>query len=186
MKLVLPLILTPLGLAVGLAAGQFLKPAEVKGETPPVEANGAEKATSAEAAKPEGEVETAFRDEPAAEAEPSHPPDADAPPSEYVKLNRQFVVPVIEGGRVAAMMVLSLAVEVPEGGSDAVFSHEPKLRDAFLRVLFTHAQSGGFSGVFTRPEAMADLRGSLLLAARKVLGASVHEILLTNLVRQDV
>ena len=68
---------------------------------------------------------------------------------EYVKLNNQFVVPVVEDGRVAAMVVLSLSLEVEAGNTEAVYQREPKLRDAFLQVLFDHANVGGFCGSFT-------------------------------------
>ena len=35
---------------------------------------------------------------------------------EYAKLNNQFVVPIVEEGRVAALVVMSLNVEVTAGG----------------------------------------------------------------------
>ena len=54
--------------------------------------------------------------------------DADAPegnqPStaviqpDYVKLNNQFIVPVVDGGRVASMVVLSLSLEVAPGETE--------------------------------------------------------------------
>ena len=103
-----------------------------------------------------------------------------------MKIERQFVVPVLEDERVSSLVVLSLAVEVDAGESDIVFEHEPKLRDAFLSVLFTHAQSRGFDGDFTQERRLEDLRGSLTNAAQEVLGKRAHGILLTGIVRQDI
>lgn len=113
-------------------------------------------------------------------------PPAPAVPPEYVKLPSQFVVPVMEGGRVGSLVVMTLSLEVPAGGTDAVFAREPKLRDEFLRVLFDHANAGGFRGTFTEGGTLIALRRALLEAARKVMGAEgVGDILITDIVRQD-
>ena len=122
---------------------------------------------------------------------PDPAPEAAAPPApvvppEYVKLPSQFVVPVMEGGRVGSLVVLTLSLEVPAGGTDAVFAREPKLRDEFLRVLFDHANAGGFRGTFTEGGTLIALRRALLEAARKVMGAEgVGDVLITDIVRQD-
>ena len=110
---------------------------------------------------------------------------SEEPLHDYVKLNNQFVIPVVENGRVAALVILSLSLEVPPGGSDTVFAAEPKLRDAFLRVLFDHANSGGCSGSFTEGAALAPLRTALLEAGQTVLGAKLTAVLIGDIVRQD-
>lgn len=158
-KLLIPIILALVGLAGGLFAGHSMKPAPEEPE------DGAEAAEAAP--EPEPEVSPAAL-------------------SEYVKLDRQFIVPVIVDEKVNALMVITMAIEVAEGGPDPVFAQEPKLRDEFLRVLFLHAQSGGFSGAFTEPRVMEDLRASLTSSARSILGSNVKAVLLTNIVRQDL
>ncbi len=161
-KLLIPVVLALVGLAGGLFAGHSMKPAPEPEE--------GEAAEAAEAA-------------PAPEPEPA--PDA---PGEYVKLDRQFIVPVIADEKVGALMVLQMAVEMaPDaGGSAPVFDQEPKLRDEFLRVLFLHAQSGGFDGAFTEPRVMDDLRASLTSTARRVIGPGVRAVLITSIIRQDI
>lgn len=104
---------------------------------------------------------------------------------EYVKLPSQFVVPLMESGRVGALVVLSLSVEVPLGQTDSVHAREPKLRDEFLRVLFDHANTGGFRGTFTDASNLVALRRALLEAARKVMGDVLTDVLITDIVRQD-
>ena len=104
----------------------------------------------------------------------------------YVKLSKQFVVPVIKDSRVSSMVVMSLSIETTPTVGDTVFAREPKLRDALLGVMFLHANSGGFDGQFTSNEAMKDLRGSLLEAARDVIGDDVYNVLITDILRQDV
>lgn len=106
-------------------------------------------------------------------------------PPEYVKLNNQFVIPVVEEGQVSALVVISLSLEVTTGGTDLVFSKEPKLRDVFLQVLFEHANSGGFRGSFTDVSNLVVLRQALKEVAFQVLGEVVTDVLIVDIGRQD-
>jgi flagellar protein FliL len=106
-------------------------------------------------------------------------------PSDFVRLNNQFIVPVVEQGRVASLIVLALSLEVDEGTNQQVFAREPKLRDAFLQVLFDHANSGGFRGNFTESTALVALRRALRETARQVVGGNVQDVLITDFARQD-
>lgn len=101
-------------------------------------------------------------------------------------MNNQFVVPVVKGEDIAALVVMSISLEVPTGGSEQVYQREPKLRDALLQVMFDHANSGGFDGAFTSGSKMQVLRTALIEAARAELGQYVIDILITDLARQDV
>lgn len=105
---------------------------------------------------------------------------------QYVKLNNQFVVPVVKDGSVTSLVVMSLSIETIPSMTDTVFKLEPKLRDAFLQVMFLHANSGGFEGQFTSGETMKDLKGSLFEAAREILGDAITNVLITDILRQDV
>lgn len=105
--------------------------------------------------------------------------------SEFYKINNQFVIPVMKGERVGSVVVVTLSLEIEPGLSETVHSREPKLRDAFLRVFFDHANMGGFSGVFTRVETLDLLRGALREAARKSLGPALLDVLITDIVRKD-
>lgn len=108
-----------------------------------------------------------------------------AAPTEFVKLNNQFVVPIVQADRVASLVVMSLNLEIKGGTRDRIFEREPKLRDLFLRVLFDHANMGGFDGAFTRPGTLDVLRQSLADVARKELGDHVESVLITDIARQD-
>lgn len=113
-------------------------------------------------------------------------PEPDIGPArEYAKLNNQFIIPVVEDGRVAALVVLSLNLEVVPGALGNVFAAEPKLRDGFLQDMFDHANIGGFSGNFTEGTNMRALRNNLLQTAKSVIGDEVTDILIMDIVRQD-
>ncbi len=104
---------------------------------------------------------------------------------EYIKLSNQFVVPVMVKGKVSAMVILSLSLEVKQGTTTAVYQLEPKLRDVFLQVLFDHANTGGFSGAYTDGANLLLLRKALLEAAKGVLKEDASDVLIIDIVRQD-
>jgi flagellar FliL protein len=164
LKKLFPILLALIGLGGGVGAGILLRPAADHAEASD---EGAAK-VGEHAAGEDGE-----------EAEP----EEGAP--EYVKMNNQFVIPVVEDSRVAAMVVLSLSLEVAAGNTEMVYQREPKLRDAFLQVLFDHANVGGFSGSFTDGSNLLMLRTSLKEAAALVLGPVVSDVLITDIARQD-
>lgn len=172
MKL-LPLILACAGAIAGLGAGHLLAP------TVPGEKDGKQGHHVSDHPTEAGAHETAVPEH----AEFAEPADDDV---DYVRLNNQFIVPIVEGERVASLIVISLALETDTGATDIVYEREPKLRDAFLDDLFAHARSGGFTGSFTDAHLMTDLRRSLLESARQVLGDSVRSVLLNEIVRQDL
>lgn len=148
-----------IGLALGGGAGWLMHPtSEHAAVEPPPEGT-----LAAQAAQPEEDL---TRD--------------------YVKMNNQFVIPVVKDGKVDSLVVMSLNIEVAAGTREQVYTREPKIRDALLSALFDHANFGGFDGAFTQNEAMATLRRSLKRAAIDVLGDVVHDVLVIDIVRQDL
>lgn len=166
LRLILPILLLLAGLGAGVGAGVLLR-------APAPE----------ETAEPENtETET----EAEAETDTARPPEQGAPgQSEFVRLNNQFIVPIVRDGTVRSLVILSLSVEVDLGNTELVFSQEPRLRDSFLQVLFAHANAGGFDGGFTQAIAMDPLRVGLRDAATQVLGAIARDVLIIDITRQD-
>lgn len=122
---------------------------------------------------------------PDADAQLQAPTAPAAGARDYLRLNNQFVVPVLDKGRVEAFVILSLSLEVLPGSSEAVYSRDAKLRDAFLSALFEHSNAGGFRGNFTASERMHALRLALLEAAQLVMGPQITDVLIVDFVRQD-
>lgn len=159
MRKIIPLMLAVLGILVGAGVGKLLHH--------PVESDHADEG----GAPSETAVETTAE-------------DVNNPP-EYVKMSNQFVVPVLDGGRVTAMVILNLSLEVKTGSTEAVYAREPKLRDAFLQVMFDHANAGGFQGSFTDGPNLTLLRNALKEVAQATVGDLVKDVLVTDLARQD-
>lgn len=118
-------------------------------------------------------------------------PVADQPAEEtaatYVALDKPFVVPVFSGDKTVAMVVVSLSVATKSDGAQVLEAIQPRLRDSFLKVMFRHANSGGFDGSFTNGQKMDDLKAALLSSAQEVMGKeAVSEVLITEIARQDV
>ena len=158
----IPILFALAGIGAGVSAGLFLKPSEPA----------ANEDADNENADTEGDPD------PVTEKTPDE--------TEFARLNNQFIVPVVAGDSVEAMVVLSLTLEVTPGGTETVFENEPRLRDSFLRVLFDHANIGGFDSGFTRTGAMNLLRRALREAAAETLGPVLQDVLIVDIVRQEV
>jgi flagellar protein FliL len=161
MRKILPILLALLGLGAGVGGGIMLRPAPM--------ADAAMEGASHDAAPADAEH---------AEGDPETAP-------EFVKLSNQFVIPVLEDGRIASMVIMSINLEVTAGSTEAVFSLEPKLRDGFLQTLFNHANAGGFRGSFTDSANMVNLRTALMEVAKAALGDMVKDVLIVDIGRQD-
>lgn len=115
----------------------------------------------------------------------SHGNSLDPSASEFVKMSNQFVIPVVKKDVISALVVVSLSLETRPGVSEDIYAREPKLRDAFLRVLFDHANMGGFHGAFTNAETMGVLRRALHDVAQKEFGTDILDVLIVDIIRQD-
>ncbi|MGC9418344.1 MAG: flagellar basal body-associated FliL family protein [Rhodovulum sp.] len=166
----LPVIIAVVGLLLGAGAGYFLRPA-------PDPAPAAEHGGEGDHAADDGHAKDTHA------ADDGHGEDGGG--TDFVKLNNQFVIPVVRNGRVGALVVLSLSLEVTTGGNELVYDREPKLRDSFLQVMFDHANAGGFDGAFTESGTMTMLRRALLEVAEQILGDKVRDVLIIDIVRQD-
>lgn len=162
----IPILLALIGLGLGVGGGLMLRPEPQVAELGPC------------------------GDDPNAPHTPAAPSEEElleeATTFEYVKLNNQFVIPDLDNGKVSAMVVLSISLETQANSRESIYSLEPKLRDAFLQVLFDHANIGGFKGAFTESTKMTALRNALLETAQGIMGDTINDVLLTDIVRQDV
>ena len=166
MRKILPILLALIGLGAGVGGGFALRPevSEVTDQSP----CGDENLRSSQPTHENTQTES-----------------SDAEGLSYVKLNNQFVIPVVNEGRVSALVVMALNIELNSGGPELVYKFEPKLRDAFLRVLFDHANTGGFDGNFTSSRNMGQLRKALFESAQNILGPAISDVLVVDIVRQD-
>lgn len=171
-KKLLPLVLILIGLGAGVGAGIALRP------------------------DPTAKTDEAHGDPGCGDLDMASTPSAELPPisalpentalSEFIKIPEQFVIPVVDGDSVAALVVMSLTLEVEPNAEDQVFSRLPKLRDGFLRVMLDHANTGGFDGTFTSNGSMETLRRGFVDVAQGTFPKGVRDVLILNINRQDL
>lgn len=109
---------------------------------------------------------------------------ADAGATTWFAFPAQFFVPILRDGRLDSTMVLTLSAEMPGTAAETVYAHEIKLRDALLRQLLIHANTGGFDGNFTSEAHLRGLRTELAGAAQAVV-PQITAILIGDIARQD-
>lgn len=167
MKKIVPIVLVLVGVIGGGAAGVMLKPAPPEPEEV-VDGKDVEKTEPEE--KPDAEAD-----------------DAEVKPVSYIKIGRQTIIPVLDGGETKALMLFELAVDVTSDQSDRALSMEPRLRDAFLRELFQMSYTGAFDDTFTDDRVIDELRRNLVRAAQEHLGkTSVNDVLILDVMRQNI
>jgi len=171
----LPIILALVGVGAGVGAGVVLKPEAELAEAP------------IECAPMEHDSTLAdIQDMPLPDKEEEITNEEGLPTHDYVKLNNQFIVPVVDNEHISSLIVMSLNLEVALGRAETVYAVEPKLRNIFLQVMFDHANMGGFDGAFTSSNKMDLLRNALLESARKAIGNDINDVLIIDVVRQDI
>jgi hypothetical protein len=156
----LPILLPVLGLGAGVGAGILMPP--------PAPQHPADCKVPEETAA--GQIDAALPDTPV----------------EYMKISNQFIVPLVDGNDVTSMVIVSLSLEIAQGSQQEIYAIEPKLRDAFLRVLFDHASLGGFEGNFLSHEGLDTLRLALREMGRRTAGPVLRDVLIVDLVKQAI
>jgi len=179
MKKILPLLLVLIGIAAGAAGGVFLKP-----DASPQKADG-EQMSEGEADILEQSEAPAIenKDEQSAENDGKGVPSVEG--RAYVKIGKQTIVPVVEGGETRALMLFELAVDVPLELQDIAHELEPRLRDGFLRELMKMSHTGAFMSTFTDDQVIEELRSNLVHSARRILGKEAQDVLILDIMRQE-
>lgn len=207
LKKLLPVALSVIAFLGGAAGGEMLKrgaPAETTAEAPDDTAGGP-KETAAPANGAHGATQEAIDSEthtgpekegapaphgaatatPAGhEASGGHGAEADATGTAWFTFPQQFFVPILHDGRLDSTMILTLSAEMPGAASENVHAHEIKLRDALLRQLLIHANTGGFDGNFTAEAQLRKLREALSATAQGIV-PEISGILIGDIARQE-
>ena len=182
LRIAAPVLLASGALLGGAAAGDLLR------QPSPAPDQGGGEAASA-AGEPAGDAQHDAAGGPGANGTAVGHGDArsqrDQKGFAYLKFPQQFFVPIVRNGNLQAVMVLALSLEIPTASEEAIFRQEHRLRDALLRRLLIHANSGGFDGNFTAEPHLELLRGSLLAEAQRVSGPDISAVLIGDIARQQ-
>lgn len=178
-KKLIPVLVIVIAAIGGLFAGDMLRPGTDHPAEAPAEGEGGHDAAKADAEPaPSGHGEKHAKSGEGKD-------EAKAAEMAYFRFPSQFFVPVMHGDRLDGMMVLTLTIEMPADQQEAVFRQEFRLRDAFLRELLIHANTGGFDGNYTIEPRMRRLRDALMKVATEQSGGLVTDVLIEDIARQD-
>lgn len=205
LKKLLPLMLSVIAFLGGAAGGEMLKrgaPAEAateaqdetaaaQGDTavPGDGTHGASAATAPQAHPAPGDEGASAShgvapDAPAGHGAGGHGGKAEATGTAWFTFPQQFFVPILHDGRLDSTMILTLSAEMPAAARETVHAHEIKLRDALLRQLLIHANTGGFDGNFTAEAQLRKLRETLSATAQAIV-PDISGILIGDIARQE-
>ena len=114
-----------------------------------------------------------------------HSSSSDSGNVAYLKFKRQFVVPVMQNGKIDALVIMNLNLELNDDVPDNAYSLEPKLRDALTRELLTLSDDDMFGTNLTSADSYEVLRSTLLRAAKAVMPEGIEDILILDIARQE-
>ncbi|MGN7868195.1 hypothetical protein [Paracoccus sp. 22332] len=172
MKKILTLLIPILALVAGVAAGDILRPAPEGTEQAAAEGDHGD-------AKPAADGHAA-----AADHGGGHGDETAVPAEAWFTFPSQFFVPLMRNGDMGAVMILTLTIETGGAELPAMEQQEHRLRDALLRELLIHANTGGFDGNFTSEARLAPLRERLQKAAQASTDLPVKAVLIEDIARQ--
>lgn len=104
----------------------------------------------------------------------------------FIAVGRQLIIPVVKGETTRALILFELAVDVPSELTEVTHTMLPRLRDAFLRELFAMSYTGAFDDTYTDARIIEEMRRNLRVAARRILGDGVAEVLVLDVMRQEL
>ena len=192
MKKFFPLLIPVVALVGGVAVGEMLRPApEDVGHAAavaPADGHGGDAESPADdhaVQETSGHAAPAPTGDHAAASDHGGGHGGEAVPAEgWFTFPSQFFVPLMRNGDMGAVMILTLTIETPGAELAAMEQQEHRLRDALLRELLIHANTGGFDGNFTSEARLAPLRERLHKAAQASTDLTVKAVLIEDIARQ--
>lgn len=160
MKKLLPVLLAVIAIAAGAAGGFFLR------------------TSGAPAAAPGGEETPHEKKDAHGSKSDAHDKKSDA--AVYMKFSRQFVTPIVADGRLTAMMILDVNIEIDPALADTIYAEEPRLRDGVLKALLRQSGAGRLGSIFADPAVLEETRREILEEARAIVGEGARSVLIMD------
>lgn len=193
MKLILPIILALIGVAAGGYVGYSYVSSKAEHEAEAAEGEHGAEGEDAHAMDEEGDghggeahgAADAHGDGHGARATNRIEIHEAAEDSEYLPLSRKLIVPFVRTNGRKAFVAVDATLEIGPGETEFATLHEPKVIDAFLRVLINFASTGAFDDPAQASATLRELNEELYNAAKAVLGDRVRGVLIVNILTQD-
>ncbi|MEM9422604.1 MAG: hypothetical protein AAF986_08880 [Pseudomonadota bacterium] len=177
MKIIIVSLLNIAAVGGGIYGGSFLRPAPA----------GDAKYSEEKSSKNEG-TEKGDKKKNNKKAKGNDKGDGEEASLEYfsVRFSRPFVVPVTDGWRTQALVVLKLNVEVEQAAADQTAGLQDKMRDRIMSSLIGFSHEGGFAGATTDPALYDAVRVSVRDAVEDMFPEMVGDVLILELLKRSV
>lgn len=103
----------------------------------------------------------------------------------FMKFGRQFVVPVIKHGQPKSMVILDINIEIDSSMDEAVYTFEPRLRDALLARLLVLAGDDMLPQMLENGDKMEATKQALLETSRTIIGDAALDVLILDIGMQN-
>lgn len=134
---------------------------------------------------PEKEEKQAMDGDATADAEEMEGENADDMRN-IVGLNRRLIVPIVTDRQMRAVVLLDVAVDIPDAMTAEAHAALPRLRDAFLRRMLALSAGGAFRRGISDPTLVDQTRDLLVEDARLILGTQDVEVLILEAIMRAV
>lgn len=104
--------------------------------------------------------------------------------ADFFKFSRQFVAPIVRGGRPEAMIVLDVVIELAPGAGDGLYGIEPRLRDAVMKALIAQSGRGELQELLDDPSRLEATRAAVFAGVQDVIGDKARAVLLLDVAYQ--
>ena len=104
----------------------------------------------------------------------------------YYRFSREFVIPIIENGKVDALVILNLNLEVDSALSQQLFSMEPKLRDNIMTTLIKLSADDRTLHSITDVENYETLRSMILTNLQSAVPHGIENVLILDMAKQEL
>lgn len=104
----------------------------------------------------------------------------------YYKFSREFVVPLMNNGRVKSLVIININLEADASISDDLFAMEPKLRDNIMATLIALSNDGVTLEEITDVNSYETIRTMILLNLEKVVSSGIRNVLILDMAKQDL
>lgn len=106
--------------------------------------------------------------------------------SVYYKFSREFVVPILEDGKVASLVIINLHIEADPKISQELFRMDPKLRDNIMTTLIALSGDGRTFNEVTNVNTYETLRATIRKNLEAIVPNGVRNILIVDMAKQDL
>jgi flagellar protein FliL len=190
MKQFIPAILVVFGIVAGGAGGHFLKSMSANtpksGEHEPAEASEDKETNKADAAHTNDEGKKETKKSAKKDAHGGSEETASSSGSVYHKFSREFIVPIMEDGRVKSLVILNINLEAESSISQTLFEMEPKLRDNIMTTLIGLSGDGVTFDNLTDVDSYETIRSMILMNLETIVASGITNVLIVDMARQDL